>query len=111
MTDARANLVATWTATVTTTTFTTGGGTANETIPKADVSYGSGAATASSGLNLVLLPGQLVGSAALATGVTAFSLTAGVGNNSVTWNPTVTVNVPTSAVFGVYTGTITHSVA
>jgi hypothetical protein len=42
---------------------------------------------------------------------TAFTLTLGVGDNSATWNPTLIVSVPASAVAGVYTGTVTHSVA
>jgi hypothetical protein len=34
-----------------------------------------------------------------------------VGNNSVTWNPTVLITLPAQAVAGKYTGTITHSVS
>jgi hypothetical protein len=113
VTDTRGNLVATWTATATTSTFTTGGATTDETIAKANVSYASGLATASSGLNVVLLPGQLTTllAASMATSVTAFTLTAGVGDNSVTWNPSLVIAVPASAVAGTYSGTITHSVA
>ncbi len=36
---------------------------------------------------------------------------AGVGDNTATWNPTVAVSVPTGAVGGNYTGTLTQSVA
>jgi hypothetical protein len=39
------------------------------------------------------------------------SLTAGVGNNSAAWNPTLVVTAPAAAVTGLYTGTVTHSVA
>ena len=39
VTDTRAALTATWTTTVSSTDFTTGGGTTAETIPKAAVSY------------------------------------------------------------------------
>ncbi|HMC71050.1 MAG TPA: hypothetical protein VKJ07_17970, partial [Mycobacteriales bacterium] len=42
VTDARGNLTATWTVTVVSTDFQTGTNTANETVPKANVSYGSG---------------------------------------------------------------------
>jgi hypothetical protein len=34
-----------------------------------------------------------------------------LGSVSVSWNPTIVVNIPASAVVGTYTGTITHSVA
>src|SRR5690242_17352295 len=44
-------LGATLTVTVSTTVFTTGGGTANETIGKSQIFYWSGAATTSSGLS------------------------------------------------------------
>jgi hypothetical protein len=34
-----------------------------------------------------------------------------VGDNTASWNPTVAINVPASAVGGTYTGTLTHSVS
>jgi hypothetical protein len=112
VTDARSSLIATWTATVSSTAFTTGGATPAETIPLSAVSYWSGPATATTGLSLAL-PGQLT--SVLATGLTtpriAFALAAGVGNNSSTWNPTLVIAVPSTAVTGTYTGTVTHSVA
>lgn len=109
--DARGALNGSWTAAVSATDFTTGGGTA-ETIPKANVSYWSGLATASSGIG-VFTPGQATAANAQALGVsrTAFSATAVTGNNSVTWNPTIVVNVPAAAVAGDYAGVITHSVS
>ena len=112
VTDTRGALLGTWTASVTSTDFTTGGGTANETIADDEVTYWSGASTASSG-TAVFLPGQPLAANAQALGAsrTAFSASAIVGNNSVSWNPTLTVNVPATAVAGTYTGTITHSVA
>ena len=33
------------------------------------------------------------------------------GNTTVTWDPTITVTIPGSAVAGAYTATITHSVS
>jgi hypothetical protein len=33
------------------------------------------------------------------------------GNTTVTWNPTITVTIPGSALAGAYTATITHSVS
>ena len=112
VTDARGALTATWTTTVSSTDFTTGGGTPAETIPKASVSYWSGPATATTGIG-VFTPGQLTALLAQSLSVsrTAFTLTLGVGNNSATWNPSLIVNVPPAAVAGLYTGTVTHSVA
>src|SRR5919205_1164062 len=46
VTDARGALLGTWTATVSSTDFTTGGVTANETVTKANVAYASLPATA-----------------------------------------------------------------
>jgi hypothetical protein len=110
--DARGALLGTWTGSVSSTDFTTGGATANETIAKASVDYWSGAATASSGTG-VFTPGQLTALLKVTLGAsrTAFSASAVVGNNSATWNPTVIVNVPAAAVAGTYSGTITHSIA
>jgi hypothetical protein len=112
--DARAQLTTAWTASVTSAAlgFTTGGGTTAETVPNTDVSYWSGAATASVG-NGTLTPGQatVTGAVVLSAPRTAFSLAAGTGNNSVTWDPTVIVAVPITNAAGLYSGTITHSVA
>jgi hypothetical protein len=49
-------------------------------------------------------PGNLTGvsAAVTATGIT--------GDNSATWNPTITVAVPGGTIAGVYAATITHSV-
>jgi hypothetical protein len=112
VTDARALLAAAWTSSVTATNFTTGGGTAPETVPNSAVSYWSGPATATTGFG-TFTPGQANTAAAvtLATSRTAFTLTSGVGGNSATWNPTLIVSVPAAAVVGTYTGTVTHSVA
>jgi hypothetical protein len=114
VTDARAQLTTSWTASVVATNFTTGGATTAETIPSADVSYWSGPATASTG-NGTLTPGELTAADALPLSatvpITAFSLTAGTGNNSVTWNPTLSVAVPLTNAAGAYSGTVTHSVA
>lgn len=100
-----------FTATVATTVFTTGGGSANETIPKASIAYWSGPATLSSGASTI--PGQANTAAAQSLSVprTAFSATGLVLSITVAWNPTLIVNIPSTAVAGTYTGTITHSVA
>lgn len=111
VTDARGALLGTWTATVSSTDFTTGLASADETIAKALVDYYSGIATASSG-TAVRVPGQATALLAesMSAAVTAFSATGVVGNNSTTWDPTVVVNLPSDSVVGTYSGTITHSV-
>lgn len=111
-TDARGALAGSWTASVTSSDYTTGAGSANETIAKANADYWSGAATASTG-TAVRVPGQLTAllKQTLATSITGFSASATVGNNTTTWNPTVSVTIPPQAVIGAYSGTITHSIA
>jgi hypothetical protein len=110
--DQRGLVNASWTVSVSTTTFTTGGGTAAETISKSVVSYWSGPATSTAGAG-TFTPGQLTAANAQALSATraAFTLTAGTGNTSATWNPTLVIQVPAQAVGGTYTGTVTHSVA
>ncbi|MDQ2750016.1 MAG: hypothetical protein M3Y44_10925 [Actinomycetota bacterium] len=110
--DLRGSLVAAWTATASTSTFTTGGATAAETVPTAAVSYWSGPSTSTSGLG-VFTPGQLtaLNAVTLSAPATAFALAAGVGNNAASWNPTLIIAVPAAAVAGSYSGTVTHSVA
>lgn len=102
-----------WTATVSTTVFTTGSATAAETIGKTSISYWSGPVTTSSG-TAVRTPGQLTSLMAqnLSTNRTAFTA-AGVSlvANSTSWNPTIVITIPSGAVAGPYTATITHSVA
>lgn len=109
--DARGALLGSWTVTVSSTDFTTGAASADETIAKSSVDYWSGTATATSG-TAVVLPGQATAllKQDLGASRTAFSATGVVGNNSASWVPTVVVNIPSDAVAGTYTGTITHSV-
>lgn len=98
----------TWTATVTATTFTTTGGT----IPNNDIRYWSGPATATTGPG-TFTPSQPTAAQAVPLNAsrTAFSRTGSNAQNSCSWNPTLIVTVPNTAVAGTYTGTITHSVA
>ncbi|HEV2637129.1 MAG TPA: putative Ig domain-containing protein [Actinocrinis sp.] len=111
VTDDRGMADASWTVTVTATTFTTGGRTAAETIPLSQITYWSGPVTAGTGTG-TLTPGQPNATAAvdLTAPRTAFSLAGGSTINSSSWNPTLTVSVPAAAVQGTYTATITHSV-
>lgn len=112
VTDDRGALNGSWTVSVSSTDFTTGGATADETVANDDVSYWSGLATASSGV-MVAVPGQplAVNAVALDVSRTAFSATGVIGNGSLSFNPTVVVNIPAAAVVGSYSGTVTHSVA
>ena len=112
VTDARGALLGAWTGSVSSTDFTTGGATSDETIAKANVDYWSGAATATTGVG-TFTPGQATAlvKQTLGSSRTAFSAAAVIGNNTATWNPTAIVNVPAASVAGTYSGTITHSVA
>jgi hypothetical protein len=103
---------AAWTATVSTTTFITGGATSPETITASNVSYWSGPATSTTGAS-TLAPGQATASAAqaLSAARTAFTSSAGNGTTLTSWNPTLLITIPANAVAGTYTATITHSVA
>ena len=109
--DLRGGLNVAWTASVTSTDFTTGTATAEETITKAEVDDWSGLATASSGV-AVRTAGQATALLAQDLGAsrTAYSATGAVGNNVTTWNPTLVLNLDGTQVTGVYTGTVTHSV-
>jgi hypothetical protein len=113
VTDNRALLAAAWTATLSSTPWTTGGATTAETIPVSDVGYAVGPITTTGTITATgtdhpagVAAGDLSG-----TPQTVVTGTAGVGDNSATWNPTLSVAVPASAVGGAYTGTITHSVS
>jgi hypothetical protein len=92
-----------------TVTFTTGGGSAAEQIPKANVKYWSGTASSSSGS---CTAGQANAAAAEVLTATrdAYSC-GGLLNVSATWNPTIVITLPTPLIAGTYTATITHSAA
>lgn len=99
--DARGVLLNSWAATVTSSAFVTGTSTPNETVAAPMVGYSSGLATAHTGLG-VFVPG---------TKLVPPSHTAVAGTSSTTWNPTLTFTLASSQVIGIYTGTVTHSVA
>jgi hypothetical protein len=107
VTDERAG-VAGWTATTSATDFTTGTGTAAETIPIADVQYLISGFTSTTGsATFTPTPATVLASAAQAV----VAATHVDGDNSAAWNPVIQVSVPSGAVGGAYTATITHSVA
>lgn len=105
VTDARGGLMSTWTASVASSAFKTGAGSANETISNSVVTYAPNTA-ASTGTG-VFTPGT---GGAMTASQTAYKATGTVGNNSASWNPTISVAAPVQAVAGTYTATITHSV-
>jgi hypothetical protein len=107
VTDNRGAAVAVWTANVDSTDFTTGSGSVNETVPKTNFLYTPGLPTAQNPVG-AFTPGVATGFGTQA--IPAFAA-ATAGNNSATWNPTVSITLPAQAVAGTYTGTITHSVS
>ena len=76
-----------------------------------NVSYWSGAATATSGVG-TLLGSQLTSGLAVVVNAAQTAFTGGslIGNNSASWNPTL-ITIPSAAVVGTFTGTVTHTVA
>jgi len=101
-------VAAAWSTTVSTTTFTTGAGTPNQTVLLPKISYGSGPATAQTGIGgFVPLPTIVM---AGADSTRTINLSGGDGMNSTTWNPTLTFSLLSTQKAGTYTGTITHSV-
>ena len=92
----------TWTASVISTAFTPTSGPAD---PASNVSYGAGTITVSA---------TVVATAVAATDLTGVSTVvtgASTGISTASWNPTISVVVPANYAPGVYSATITHSVA
>jgi hypothetical protein len=106
VTDNRALLSAAWTVVASSSDWTTGAGTLAETIRAGNVGYDPGVITPT---GTITVAGTTV--AALA-GLPAavVTATAGTGDNSATWDPTIAVAVPAAAVVGAYTGTLIQSV-
>ena len=92
----------TWTASVISTAFTPPAGPAD---PASNVSYAAGAITASATVVATAVPApDLTGVSPVVTGTST-------GISSASWNPTISVIVPANFAPGVYSATITHSVA
>jgi hypothetical protein len=92
----------TWTASVIATAFTPTAGPAD---PASNVSYAAG---------LISVTPTVVATAVAAsdlTGVSTVVTGASTGISAASWNPTISVFVPANFAPGVYTATITHSVA
>ena len=106
VTHGRALAPASWTATVSSTNFTTGGGSPAETTPAADLFYDPGFITTTGVITVTP-----TGVALSASPQTIVAGTNGTGINTASWTPVIVVSVPTTAVTGTYTGTITESVS
>ncbi len=105
--DNRGSTSASWTASVSSTTFTNAG----KTVPLANLKYWSGPSTSTTGTG-TFTPGQTNSGAAqdLTTSRTCFTLAGGNGINQATWNPTLVATVPITLTPGTYSGVVTHSV-
>ena len=104
--DQRAVLNGGWTASVISSSFTTGGDSPAETLAAADASYAPGPLTSAMGTGSYS-PGN---GGPMGSSQTAWAASAETGATSVSWDPTITVTIPGSALAGAYSGTITHSV-
>jgi hypothetical protein len=92
----------TWTASVISTAFTP---TANPADPASNVSYSAGPVVESGPVVATAIPATgLAGVVTIMTGVST-------GISTATWSPTISIVVPANFAPGVYTATITSSVA
>ena len=101
-----------WNATASTTTFTTGDGDAAETIPITDVGYDPGAAAdvTPTGTVTITTHDITIAGGGLTGDPTVVAATDISVDNTASWNPVISVLVPSTAVIGDYSGTITNSV-
>ncbi|MFJ5922629.1 hypothetical protein ACIQF6_08470 [Kitasatospora sp. NPDC092948] len=100
--DDRALASASWTVTASETDFVNG----VSTIPATDSDYTVGVVTTTGTITVTTTDVTLSGAPQV-----VLTGSAGVGDNTASWDPTVTVHAPASAVSGLYTGTLTQSVA
>jgi hypothetical protein len=108
VTDDRALLDATWTATALTSTFVTPGGSADDVIPVGAATYNPGTIAETFGTFLSAPVGTAITlSADPQTIVTANA----DGDNIATWDAALAVAIPGTAVLGLYTGILTQSVS
>jgi hypothetical protein len=92
----------TWTASAISTAFTPNAGPAD---PASNVSYAAGPVTVSTTVAATAI------SVTDLTGVSTVVTGASTGISTASWNPTITVSVPANFAPGVYSATITQSVA
>jgi hypothetical protein len=106
VTDDRALSAASWTVTASETDFANQTDGAAPVIPATDATYAPGTITTTGTITATGTDISLTN--ATQTVVTG---SAGVGDNTATWSPSVGVAVPPAAVGGLYQGTLTQSVA
>jgi hypothetical protein len=102
VTDDRALLSASWTVAASQTDFANG----PSVIPAGDASYTPGTVTTTGTITVTPVSVTLSNTAQV-----VLDGSSGVGDNTATWDPTLAVSVPPSAVGGTYTSTLTQSVA
>jgi hypothetical protein len=102
VTDDRALLSASWTVSASQTDFANG----PSVIPAGDATYTPGTVTTTGTITVTQISVTLSN-----TPQVVLDGSSGVGDNTATWNPTLAVSVPPSAVGGTYTSTLTQSVA
>lgn len=93
--------VTTWTASVISTAFTPPSGPAD---PASNVSYSAGTIAVAGVVATGVAASDLTGVSTVVTGASG-------GISTATWNPTISVIVPANFAPGIYSATITHSVA
>ena len=106
--DDRAALNSNWSATASSTPFTTGTSSGPETIPVSDATYVPGAISTTGSTGTIAATAHNITLSDAAQPVVTSTVT---GNNVATWNPTEAVAVPDSVVAGTYTSTLTQSVS
>ncbi|MGW0964693.1 hypothetical protein [Streptomyces sp. NPDC002516] len=102
VTDNRALASASWSVTAAETDFANG----PTTIPATDATYTPGSVTTTGTITATPTAVTLSNSSQV-----VLTGSAGVGDNTATWDPTVAVSVPAGSIGGNYTGTLTQSVA
>lgn len=105
VTDSRGNNAG-WTVTVSSSEFALAAESGDTTIAATQVQYNPGTVDRTG--TVTATPSAAAG---LDSAKTVVEGTAARGNNTATWNPTLTVGLPADALSGVYTGTVSTSVA
>ena len=107
VTDTRGSLLGAYQVTLSSGDFTTGSAGVNETVLGATVTGMSGPVTHTNGTLTKVATETLV---PVASGLPILGLSAYSGNDTATFNPTVSITVPATNAAGVYTGVITQTV-
>ncbi|MCA1008150.1 WxL domain-containing protein [Rhodococcus hoagii] len=105
VTDSRGNNAG-WTVTVSSSEFALAAESGDTTIAATQVQYNPGTVERTG--TVTTTPSAVAG---LDSAKTVVAGTAARGNNTASWNPTLTVGLPSDALAGVYTGTVSTSVA